>query len=77
MSNVTLSVEDSLLAKSRAYASSQGTSLNGLIRQLLIAVTSEHEKQDWFEGFLLVSDQATGSTDGWKFSRDEVYDGRI
>ncbi len=77
MSNITLSVEDSLLKRSREYASSQGTSLNGLVRQLLEAVTTKRENGDWFDNFLLVSEQAVGNSDGWTFDREEIYGGRL
>jgi len=76
MRNVTLSIDDALLKKSREYASSRGTSLNGLIRQLLAKATETPESHTWFEDFLLVSQQATGNSQGWKFNREEVYDAR-
>ena len=76
MGNVTLSIEDELLLQSRDYAAHQGTSLNGLIRQLLKRELSEPEAQDWYEGFALISEQALGDSGSWKFNREELYDGR-
>ena len=74
MSNVTLSIDDTLLSQSREFAASQGKSLNGLIRQLLIKATAKPGAQDWFEGFALISEQALGDSGGWKFNREEIYD---
>ena len=76
MKNLTLSIDDELLERSREYAVNQGTSLNGLIRHYLCEVTAEPKTPDWFEGFLLISEQALGNLKGWKFNRDEVYDAR-
>ena len=76
MSNVTLSIDDALLSRSRDYAAGQGTSLNGLIRQLLLKATAKPEPQDWFVEFELVSEQALGDSNGWKFNRKELYDDR-
>ena len=76
MSNVTLSIDDALLSRSRNYAASRGTSLNGLIRQLLVKATAEPEPKDWFGGFTLISEQALGDSNGWKFNREEIYDDR-
>ena len=76
MSNVTLSIDDQLLSQSRDYAARQGTSLNGLIRQLLSRELAVPEAQDWYEGFALVSQQALGDSGTWKFDREELYDGR-
>jgi len=76
MKNLTLSIDDELLEKSREYAAKQGTSLNGLIRHFLIEATTQPQSSDWFEGFQLVSGQTRGDSQGWKFNRDELYDGR-
>lgn len=44
MKNVTLSIPDDLLSKSRVYAEQHGTTLNQMIRDLLIRnVTAEGE----------------------------------
>jgi hypothetical protein len=77
MTNVTLSIDDQLLSQSRSYAASHGTSLNGLIRQLLVKEVSKQQGEDWFGRFLLVSEQAQGSLNGWKFNREELYDDRV
>ena len=77
MTNVTLSIDDQLLSQSRSYAANHGTSLNGLIRQLLEKEVSKQQGKDWFGRFLLVSEQAQGSLNGWKFNREELYDDRV
>jgi len=76
MSNITLSIDDELLAQSRSLAAKQGTSLNNLIRQLLANTINKPDRQDWFDGFALISEQSLGNSNGWKFDREELYDGR-
>lgn len=49
MKNITLSIHEDLLMKSREYALKHGTSLNNLIRRLLkttVMTDSEKEKRD-------------------------------
>lgn len=77
MANVTLSLDDQLLAQARYYAASQGASLNGLIRQLLTNEVSRSQGEDWFNRFILVSEQAQGNLNGWKFDREELYNERF
>jgi hypothetical protein len=74
MKNITLSIDEELLEKSREVAAWQGTSLNGLIRKMLTKITEMPQQQDWFSGFELVSEQVTGDSGGWKFNREELYD---
>jgi hypothetical protein len=76
MSNVTLSIDDELLSNSRDYAARRGTSLNGLIRQLLTQATEKPKSTNWFDGYALISEQALGNSKGWIFNRDELYDDR-
>ena len=77
MKNITLSIEEELLSQSREVAAWQGTSLNGLIRNALTKMTTLPRQQEWFERYALISEQISGNSGGWKFSRDELYDGRI
>jgi len=77
MKNITLSIDEELLTQSREVAAWKGTSLNGLIRNILKKMTSTPHQQDWFEGYALVSAQISGDSGGWKFNRDELYDDRL
>lgn len=76
MKNITLSIPEELLQKSREYAQKHGTSLNEMIRTLLIqTVTSAgmgpvqrlKDNTAWFEA----------DTKGWKWNREELYDRKI
>jgi len=77
MKNITLSIEEELLSRSREEAARQGTSLNGLIRNVLTKMTSTPHQRDWFAEYTLHSEHISGDSGGWKFNRDELYDGRI
>lgn len=76
MKNVTLSIPEELLRKSREYAQKHGTSLNEFIRTLLRqAVTPPGN--DPVQKLIDNSDRLKVSTKGWKWNRDELYDRKI
>lgn len=73
MKNVTISMDDELLRRSREYAARQGTTLNSLIRQLLdTRVTSGEDR--WMEEWFDLADEAKGDSKGWKFDREELHE---
>ncbi len=73
MKNVTLSIPNDLLEKSREYATRHGTSLNEYIRELLrrnVRPETEHTIDSLLRHCEdLKIDQST-----WKWNRDELYD---
>jgi plasmid stability protein len=74
MANVTLSIDDDVLRRCRAYAESHGISLNALIRELLeraVPATSDDTVDD--ELFALM-DELKVSLKGKRWTRDELYD---
>jgi plasmid stability protein len=76
MKNVTLSIPEELLRKSREYAQKHGTSLNEFIRTLLRqAVTPPGN--DPVQKLIDNSDRLKVSTKDWKWNRDELYDRKI
>ncbi len=76
MKNVTLSLPDDLLRKSREYASKQGTSLNELIRTLLRRQVSPEENDPI--GKLIGHTQSLSiQTKGWKWNRTDIYDRKV
>ena len=76
MKNVTLSIPDDLLRKSRAYAEQHGTSLNEFIRTLLRqAVTPPGN--DPVQKLMDNSRRLSVSTKGQKWNRDELYDRKV
>jgi len=76
MKNITLSLDEELLLRACDYAARRGTSLNGLIREMLTEATSGQKAENWFTGFMVTSEQALGDSQGWKFNRGELYGDR-
>lgn len=76
MKNVTLSIPDDLLRKSREYARKHGTSLNEFIRSLLRqAVTPPGN--DPFQKLIDNSQKLKVPTKNNKWKRDEIYDRKV
>lgn len=76
MPNVTLSIDDDVLRRCRAYAEAHGISLNALIRELLeravpVAPDDDAAEEELFE----LMDRLKVSLKGKRWTRDELYDG--
>lgn len=72
MPNVTLSIDEKLLKSGREYARKHNTSLNALIRNLLRR-TIENQDPDWIHGVFSLMDSNPVSSEGKKWSREELY----
>jgi len=71
MANITLSIDEDLLNRSRSYARSRGTSLNALVRSLLSNFTST---PDTSVDFLIERlKKSSGDSKGVKISRGELH----
>lgn len=73
MGNVTISINDDLLKKSRKYATKRNTSLNALIRRLL-RMTVESDSDQWLDECFSLMDQANANSGGKKWKRSDLYD---
>lgn len=73
MSNLTISIDDSLLKSGRQYAQKHHTSLNALIRKLL-QETVIPDNQNWLEDCYKLMDSSKVNSHGEKWSREELYD---
>lgn len=71
MKNITLSIPDNLLSKSREYAESHGKSLNKMVRELLTQVVNQ-SKPNYHE--LLDSNEDMEIDTSVTFDRDALYD---
>ena len=73
--NLTLSIDEDLLAKSREAAKKQNTSVNNLVREYLKKLVNESEPAEASREFAEIArDNGGRSPDGWKFDRDNLYD---
>jgi hypothetical protein len=72
--NLTLSADEDLIAKARAYAQAHGTTLNQMIRDYLARVAGQPDAGEAAEEFAALARSAAGrSPEGWRFDRDEVH----
>jgi len=76
MKNITLSIPDDLLIKSREYAAKHGTSLNKFIRDFLKQVVQTEDKST-IKKLLDKSDAYAIETKPYKWNRDEIYDRKV
>lgn len=74
MKNITLSIPDDLLAKSREYAQRHQTTLNQLVRDMLKRVVLQKNPID---NLLDKSDLYAVNTKGISFNREEIYDREV
>jgi hypothetical protein len=75
MKNITLAVEDDVLAEVRKYAAARGTTVNALVRDYLgnIAQTESRAKKAR-EELLKLAEESTLDLGTWKWNREELYD---
>ncbi len=69
--NVTLSIDEQLVAKARKKANAVGKSLNQLIRDYLQNLAGGDDPERSIEEFQNLSGR--GNSRGWRFNRDEIH----
>lgn len=69
--NLTLSVDEQLVAKARKKANAVGKSLNQLIRDYLQSLAGGDDPERSIEEFQNLSGR--GHSRGWRFNRDEIH----
>jgi hypothetical protein len=70
--NVTLSIDDQLVARARKKAVALGKSLNQLVRDYLQTVAGGDDPEGSIEEFKRLSGK--GHSRGWRFKRDEIHE---
>jgi Family of unknown function (DUF6364) len=70
--NLTLSVDEQLVAKARKRASALGKSLNQLIRDYLQTLAGGDNPERSIEEFQALSGK--GHSRGWRFNRDDLHE---
>jgi hypothetical protein len=73
MVNITVSVEDDLVAKARAYAQTRNTTVNQLIRDYLGRLTGQIDPQAAERFAELARSRGGRSEDGLVFDRRDVH----
>ncbi len=72
--NVTLSIDDEVIAEARKRAEAMGTSVNQLVREYLEQLAGKGDRKQAAEEFVRLSRESRGNSNGWKFNREELYD---
>jgi len=75
--NLTISVDDDLLAKAREMARRQGTSVQEVIREHLVEYVGERSREDVAKELVERLRNTTGRSGGRKIHREEAYEGRV
>ena len=70
--NVTLSIDEELVARARKKAESLGKSLNQMIRDYLQSVAGGDDPERSIEELRRLSGK--GHSRGWRFNRDELHE---
>ena len=76
MSNITLNVPDEVLDEARVFAAERKTTVNALVRDYLISVTSQKKRAKQAMAELHEMSLKTESRLGpdWKFDRASLYE---
>ncbi len=72
--NVTLSIDETVLARARELAHERGTSVNQLIRDYLERLTGGPGPADVMEQLERLWSEQAGRSGGWTWNREELYD---
>jgi hypothetical protein len=70
--NVTLSIDEQVVARARKKAKALGKSLNELIRDYLQKLAGGNDPEKSIEEFEHLSGR--GHSRGWRFNRDEIHE---
>ena len=73
--NITLSADEKVIAKARAAAAAQGTTLNELIRRYMEQLAGMSDRQAIADEFVRLCREGAGrAPEGWKFNREEIHE---
>jgi hypothetical protein len=77
MKNITLAVEDDVLAAARKFAAEKKTTVNGLVRDYLASLAEQVRKEASARArkeLVRLSEESTAGMGDWKWNREELYD---
>jgi hypothetical protein len=79
MKNITLAVDEDVLARAREFAKSHGTTVNALVREHLVQIVEqEHRRDAARQGLLkLMSNSEARLGPDYRWNREELYEERL
>ncbi|MCD6534598.1 MAG: hypothetical protein J7L25_11085 [Deltaproteobacteria bacterium] len=73
--NITLSVDEKVISRSRQFAKEHNTTLNSMVREFLRKISGDHDRQSHAEEFLkLAKNEGGESRPGYVFNREELHE---
>ena len=73
MKNTTISIDENILNDGRKHAQSLGLSFNAWLAKLIQGAVRRTSSSN-MQALLTLSDRIAGSSEGKRWSRDEIYD---
>ena len=70
--NITLSIDEQLVARARKRADALGKSLNQLVRDYLQKIAGSDDPEQSIDEFRSLSGK--GHSRGWRFNRNEIHE---
>jgi plasmid stability protein len=79
MKNITLAIDEGVLAQARAFAKSHGTTVNALVREHLVQLVEQERRRDAArQGLLdLMSKSQARLGPDYRWDREDVYEERM
>jgi hypothetical protein len=77
MKNITLAVDDEVLAAVRKLAAEKNTTVNGLVRDYLTSLAEQVRKDAAARArkeLVRLSEESTAGMGDWKWNREDLYD---
>jgi hypothetical protein len=74
MKNITLAIDEEILVLGREYAKRHNISFNALVRKSL-EKTIKKSSEDWLDDMFKEMDKDNVSSNGQKWTREELYRG--
>lgn len=75
MKNVTLAIDEDVLAAARKYAAQHNTTVNGLVRDYLTKLAAFEDRAATARRRMVeLSEQAKNRTSQWTWNREKIYD---
>lgn len=71
--NLTLSLDERLLAEARKVAAAMGKSVNQLVREYLERLATRSPVEEEIAEMRRLSVESGGHSRGWRFDRDEIH----
>ena len=78
MANVTITMDKEMLEKAKDLAAVNRMSLSAMVRRNLEREVGKDDTlaREWWGNFEAMTERLGGNSQGWKWNREELYEGR-